>query len=205
MCRFCKNKGKTDELAPDVKFPHCRDRASRFLEDGGFVMIGKNITDPNQKFPFEAWAYKGCTGDFQKAETVTFGLGRNACGSLYALNRLLAGKIEDADCDTFCKTAFCIRHCRGYTWKCPTYGHVLCWSYRQLADAGSPYCPRCENQIQMIMCDTPLSDTKFFASYQIEELIQAGQNVVTNWTTGHLAESVRELDRVLKELKINET
>jgi hypothetical protein len=38
------------------------------------------------------------------------------------------------------------------------------------------------------------------APCQIDDLIQAGQNVVANWTTGNLAESVRELANVLKEL-----
>jgi len=93
-----------------------------------------------------------------------------------------------------------IRICCGRRWRCPDCNHVINWSYLQLVDAGSPYCPRCKNEMNLIIEAKPSANEMFLAPCQIDELIQAGQNVVGNWTTGHLAESVRELDRVLKEL-----
>ena len=54
--------------------------------------------------------------------------------------------------------------------------------------------------MNLIIEAKPSANEMLLAPCQIGELIQAGQNVVSNWTTGHLAESVRELDRVLKEL-----
>lgn len=202
---LCQNHGNAGELVTTEQHRVGRycNRVNRFLESGGFVMIGKNTADPNPQAPFEAWAYNSHPADFENSDAVTFGLGQNAYDALVALNGLLADKIETSDYGKLQKKAFPARHCCNCRWKCPQCKHVIDWSYRRLAEAGSPYCPRCKNQVQMIMEEKPPANEMILTPCRINELIESAQSVVNNWTTGHLAESVRELDCVLKGLKSN--
>ena len=60
-----------------------------FLEDGSFMVVGKNREDPNPDVPFEAWAYNGPL-DFDSAVPVTFGLGASVSEAIGALTIHLA-------------------------------------------------------------------------------------------------------------------
>jgi hypothetical protein len=34
-------------------------------------------------------------------------------------------------------------------WKCPDCGHIVRCNYEELAEAGSPYCPTCDREMQL--------------------------------------------------------
>jgi hypothetical protein len=174
---------------------------AEFLGNGGFFVIGKNTTDPNPELPFEAWGYKGPM-DFKTAEPVTFGLGADCGDALCALNAQLAsitGKTDPA-AHKPAKMAFRIKHRCICRWECPDCNRSIDWSYRRLADAGNPYCPLCKNEMQLVIGTTPVELKRDLTPCQISELIEASHRVVNDWPTGHLAESVRGLDHVLKQL-----
>ncbi len=52
------------------------DHVDGFLLKGGFVVVGRNRSDPCPSGPFEAWAYAGPLG-FDSATPVVFGLGKD--------------------------------------------------------------------------------------------------------------------------------
>lgn len=67
---------------PDA--PYETERLKQFLADGGFIVLGENQHDPHLHQPFEAWAYKGPL-DFNEAQSVTFGTGKDVPEALDAL------------------------------------------------------------------------------------------------------------------------
>ena len=193
----------------DPKARHVKsqtDNVARFINDHDFIVIGKNICDPDPVTPFEAWAYKGPL-DFKIATAITWGRGSSYLDALEALgcrlgqvfgNDLQPGKnLRSKPHKTFPQVK-----CRcSRRWKCPNCRHIIEWSYEQLVEAGSPCCPRCENEMNLIG-DTKTRQANDIPPHdQVEELIGAARRVVDDWPSSNLAESVRELDRVLKELE----
>ncbi len=71
-----------DNLVPGV------DLISKFLNDQGFIVLGRNQQDANPELPFEAWAYQGPL-DFQAAQPVTFSLAENPMQALHNLSEKL--------------------------------------------------------------------------------------------------------------------
>lgn len=65
----------------------------RFLQDSGFVVVGKNNTDASEAGSFEAWAYHGPL-DFHAASPVRFGVGTSCLDVLRALDEQLAAEVE---------------------------------------------------------------------------------------------------------------
>ena len=63
-------------------------RIGKFLA-GGFVVLGRNRTDPSQLGALEAWAYRGPL-DFTRADAVVFGTGWTVREALAALDEQLA-------------------------------------------------------------------------------------------------------------------
>ena len=81
----CKNN---DDNGTPLDTPPESDQLRRFLDEEGFIVLGKNQHDPHPGLEFEAWAYRGPL-DFQSAGPVTFGLGTNSHEALDALNSQL--------------------------------------------------------------------------------------------------------------------
>ena len=81
----CKNN---DDNGTPLDTPPESDQLCRFLDEEGFIVLGKNQHDPHPGLEFEAWAYRGPL-DFQSAGPVTFGLGTNSHEALDALNSQL--------------------------------------------------------------------------------------------------------------------
>jgi len=63
----------------------------RFLKKKGFVIIGRNQDDRSRHGAIEAWAYKGPL-DFDKAQSVAFGIGSSVREAIVALDEQLAGR-----------------------------------------------------------------------------------------------------------------
>jgi len=86
----------SEQLLRECSGPGCSSMESRpqeylisFLEEGGFVVLGRNRQDPHPKSEIEAWAYQGPL-DFKSAKPVTFGLGEDYRDALQALDCQLA-------------------------------------------------------------------------------------------------------------------
>jgi hypothetical protein len=67
----------------------CLPNVQRFLKKNGFMVLGKNQTDPSLGGAVEAWAYKGPL-DFKLASPLTFGVGPTLRDALTALDLQLA-------------------------------------------------------------------------------------------------------------------
>jgi hypothetical protein len=61
---------------------------SRFIGNGGFVVLAHNKGDPSRHGPWEAWGYAGPL-DLAVATPVTFGVGKNPLEAINALDVLL--------------------------------------------------------------------------------------------------------------------
>ena len=104
---FAAEPGQSnDDNGTSLDVPSESDQLCRFLDEEGFIVLGKNQHDPHLGMEFEAWAYQGPL-DFTTAAPITFGSSGNMMDALTALNEQL-GQTEHSGTSRLLRTGLAI-------------------------------------------------------------------------------------------------